>query len=172
MTLRISADEYRRVHELPAGTIRSLQSRQRRRGQTTRRRGFARLGAGPAVLRDYVKSMKHYWHEAAYIPDVADTAAAWKRRAARYGSSMRTSSLSARLEQFASAEVRMRWSGGTCRLVPAHPDTPGQLPSADLSLDAVASLVGSLALPFVTADLGPSRRRVLEGHRGRDGQVS
>jgi hypothetical protein len=30
------------------------------------------------VLRDYVKSMKHRWHEAAYIPETADFAAAWK----------------------------------------------------------------------------------------------
>jgi hypothetical protein len=30
------------------------------------------------VLRDYVKSMKHYWHEAAYIPDTVGHAAAWK----------------------------------------------------------------------------------------------
>ena len=29
---------------------------------------------GPAVVRDYTKSMKHYWHEAAYIPDLADAA--------------------------------------------------------------------------------------------------
>jgi hypothetical protein len=38
----------------------------------------AELGPGPAVLRDYVKSMKHYGDEAAFIPDIADTAAAWK----------------------------------------------------------------------------------------------
>jgi len=31
---------------------------------------------GPGVLRDYVKSMKHYWHEAAYISNTADHAAA------------------------------------------------------------------------------------------------
>jgi hypothetical protein len=30
------------------------------------------LGAGPGVLRDYTKSMKHYWHEATYIPDTPD----------------------------------------------------------------------------------------------------
>jgi len=37
-----------------------------------------RLGPGSAVLRDYVKSMKHHWHQAAYIPDAVDRAAAWK----------------------------------------------------------------------------------------------
>jgi hypothetical protein len=32
-------------------------------------------------------------------------------------------------EQFKSAEARTWWAGGTCRLVTAHPDTPGDLPS-------------------------------------------
>ena len=38
----------------------------------------AALAGKGVVLRDYVKSMKHYWDEAAYIPDAADHAAAWK----------------------------------------------------------------------------------------------
>jgi hypothetical protein len=32
----------------------------------------ARLGRGPAILKDFVKSQKHYWAEACFIPDVAD----------------------------------------------------------------------------------------------------
>lgn len=39
-------------------------------------RACAELGSGPAVLRDYTKSMKHYWAEAAFIPRVDDVAAA------------------------------------------------------------------------------------------------
>ncbi|MEU7679372.1 hypothetical protein AB0C42_31690 [Micromonospora taraxaci] len=34
------------------------------------------LGAGPAVSRDYSKSMKHYWDGAAFIPDLGEGAAA------------------------------------------------------------------------------------------------
>ncbi len=30
------------------------------------------LGTGSAVVRDYSKSMKHYWQEAMFIPDVAN----------------------------------------------------------------------------------------------------
>jgi hypothetical protein len=37
-----------------------------------------RLGDGPAVLRDYTKSMKHYWDEAVFIPSLADGSAAWR----------------------------------------------------------------------------------------------
>ncbi|GHF62764.1 hypothetical protein GCM10018790_46000 [Kitasatospora xanthocidica] len=33
----------------------------------------ARLGgSGPAIVKDYVKSRKHEWHEACYVPDLAD----------------------------------------------------------------------------------------------------
>ena len=30
------------------------------------------------MVRDYVKSMKHYWHKAAFIPEVSDADAAWR----------------------------------------------------------------------------------------------
>src|SRR5207302_6364199 len=33
---------------------------------------ISKLGDGPVVLKDYVKSQKHYWFEACYIPDPAD----------------------------------------------------------------------------------------------------
>ncbi|MFE3505910.1 ATP-grasp domain-containing protein [Kitasatospora sp. NPDC059160] len=35
----------------------------------------ARLGGtGPAIVKDYVKSRKHEWHEACYVPELADLA--------------------------------------------------------------------------------------------------
>ncbi|MEV7937343.1 ATP-grasp domain-containing protein [Kitasatospora sp. NPDC088264] len=35
----------------------------------------ARLGgSGPAIVKDYVKSRKHEWHEACYVPELADLA--------------------------------------------------------------------------------------------------
>ncbi|WP_051838765.1 ATP-grasp domain-containing protein [Streptomyces sp. NRRL WC-3742] len=36
----------------------------------------ARLGgSGPAIVKDYVKSRKHEWHEACYVPELADLTA-------------------------------------------------------------------------------------------------
>ncbi|MGW1179037.1 ATP-grasp domain-containing protein [Kitasatospora sp. NPDC002543] len=36
----------------------------------------ARIGGrGPAIVKDYVKSRKHEWHEACYVPELADLAA-------------------------------------------------------------------------------------------------
>lgn len=34
----------------------------------------AELGAAPAMLKDFVKSQKHYWNEACFIPDASDGA--------------------------------------------------------------------------------------------------
>jgi hypothetical protein len=103
-------------------------------GEQEFRTACARLGPGPAVLSDYVKSMKHYWHEAAYIPD---DAAAWKV-AARFrelrGDEFADGFVLRRFEQFTSGEARTWWGGGTWRLVTAHPDTPGDLPP-DIDLD-------------------------------------
>ncbi len=82
--LRTSPEQYRRAHELPgwyaalAGvTPRSVWTTG---GDRDAFDGACRdLGRGPAVVRDYSKSMKHYWHEAAFIPDLADRATAWTR---------------------------------------------------------------------------------------------
>ena len=76
-----------------------------------------------------------------------------------------------RYEQLTSSEARTWWVGETCRLITAHPDTPGDLPP-DINLAPFAPLIGSIALPFVTADLAlraDGTWRVIELG---DGQVS
>jgi hypothetical protein len=135
----------------------------------------AQLGPGPAVLRDYTKSMKHYWHEAAFIPDVGDPAASWTV-ASRFRQ-LRDDDFTGgfvlrRFERFVGAETRTWWLDGVCRLIGPHPDTPHDTPPADLDLTAITPLVGALGLPFATVDL--ARRddgawRVIEVG---DGQVS
>jgi hypothetical protein len=177
--LRTSAAQYRRAHELPGwypalAPVTPAAAWTAGDGEREFRAACARLGPGPAVLRDYVKSMKHYWHQAAYIPDVADHAAAWKV-AARFRE-LREDEFTGgfvlrRFEEFTSAEARTWWAGGTCRLVTAHPDTPGDLP-LDIDLAPFTPLIGSLGLPFVTADLAlraDGTWRVIELG---DGQVS
>jgi ATP-grasp domain, R2K clade family 3 len=113
------------------------------------------LGSGPAVLRDYTKSMKHHRHEAVYIPDLADTDAAWTV-AGRYRQlrdDFTGGLVLRRFERFGSAEVRAWWVHGVCRLVGPLPDTPHDNPPADLDLSTVAPLVAALRPPFVTVDL-------------------
>jgi hypothetical protein len=179
VTLRTSAEQYRQAHELPGwypalAQVTPAAAWTAGDAEQQFRTACVHLGPGPAVLRDYVKSMKHYWHEAAYIPDTADHPAAWKV-AARFRE-LREDEFTGgfvlrRYEQFTSAEARTWWAGGTCRLVTAHPDTPGDLPP-DINLAPFTPLIGSLALPFVTADLAlraDGTWRVIEVG---DGQVS
>jgi hypothetical protein len=135
----------------------------------------AQLGPGPAVLRDYVKSMKHYWDEAAFIPDAADLAAV-RKVAARFrelrGEDFTGGFVIRRFEELTSAEVRTWWAGGTCRLITAHPDTPGDQPPPGIDVTPFAPLISQLGLPFVTADLArraDGQWRIIELG---DGQVS
>jgi len=179
ITLRTSAGQYRRAHELPGwypalAPVTPAAVWTAGDGEEEFRAACARLGPGPAVLRDYVKSMKHYWHQAAYIPDTAGHAAAWKVAASfreLRGDDFTGGFVLRRFEKFTSAEARTWWAGGTCRLVTAHPDTPGDLPPV-IDLAPFTALIGSLGLPFVTADLAlraDGTWRVIELG---DGQVS
>jgi hypothetical protein len=177
--LRTNAEQFRRAHELP-GWHHALAAVTPQAAWTDGddEAGFGlackSLAAGPAVLRDYVKSMKHRWHEAAYIPDVADHAAAWKV-ASRFRE-LRDDEFTGgfvlrRFEDFPSAEARTWWVDGACALTSAQPDTPGDLPP-DIDLSPFAPLIRDLGLPFVTADLAlraDNRWRLIELG---DGQVS
>ncbi|CCH30848.1 ATP-grasp domain-containing protein [Actinosynnema sp. NPDC047251] len=179
VTLRTTPEQYRRAHELPnwyaalsahtpastwtTGTDRDAFDHARRE-----------LGPGPAVLRDYTKSMKHHWHEAAFIPELGDRDAAWAV-AGRFRE-LRDDDLAGgfvlrRFEDFASAEVRTWWVDGVCRSAGPHPDTPHDLPPAP-DLAPLTPLIAALALPFATADLvrrADGTWRVVELG---DGQVS
>ncbi|GID59740.1 ATP-grasp domain-containing protein [Actinoplanes couchii] len=179
-SLRTGAAHYRQGHELP-GWYATAAAVTPRTTWTTGddpadfREACARLGGGPTVLRDWTKSMKHYWHEAAYIPDTADSAAAWTV-AARFrelrGDDFTGGFVVRSYERFHGAEVRTWWVAGECRLVTAHPDTPADLPPDDLDLSRVTGPLRELALPFVTADLTrdqDGRWRLVEIG---DGQVS
>jgi ATP-grasp domain, R2K clade family 3 len=139
------------------------------------RPGGAELGAGPAVLRDHAKSMKHYWHEAAFIPDLADAERAWAV-AGRFRE-LRDEDLVGgfvlrRFERFGPAEVRTWWVDGECRLVGPHPDTADDRPDPGLDCSAVAPLVAGLRLPFVTVDLARREDGVWRVVELGDGQVS
>ncbi len=178
--LRTNAEQYRRAHELP-GWYSSLETLTPRSAWTVGddRDAFDRareeLGSGSAVLRDYTKSMKHYWHEAAFIPELDDPDAAWAV-ASRFRQlredDMTGGFVLRRFENFVSAEVRTWWIDGTCLLAGPHPDTPDDLPTTELDLSPLQPMIAELNLPFVTADLAlraDGRWRVIELG---DGQVS
>lgn len=179
-TLRTSPDQYRRGHELPGWYDRlreftpvSAWTRGDDRDAFDRAR--VQLGAGPAVLRDYTKSMKHHWYEAAYIPDTADPEQAWS--VARRMRELRDDDFAGgfvlrRFEDFTGAEVRTWWVDGACRLVTAHPDTADEAPPAGFEVPALAPALAALDLPFATVDLARRRDGLWRVIEAGDGQVS
>jgi ATP-grasp domain, R2K clade family 3 len=180
VTLRTSGEQYKQAHELPGwypslAAVTPLSTWAAGAEKEGFDRARAELGEGPAVLRDYTKSMKHYWHEAAYIPDLTDAAAAW-RVASRFRALREDDFVGGfvlrRFEQFTSAEVRTWWVHGECALIGAHPDTPSDLPASDVDTEAVAPLVAALGLPFVTVDLALRTDGVWRVVELGDGQVS
>ncbi|MEV6257582.1 ATP-grasp domain-containing protein [Nocardia sp. NPDC051911] len=160
VTLRTSAEQYRRAHELPGWNSALAEMTPRSvwtsgSGRAAFDHACRELGTGPAVLRDYTKSMKHYWHEAAFIPDVADPDAAWhvaRRFAELRGDDLTGGFVLRRFEHFRSAEVRTWWADGRCRLIGPHPDTPEDMPDVEFDPTSVEDAIAALGLLFVTAD--------------------
>ena len=180
VTLRTNPEQYQRAHELPgwypslaAVTPRSVWTVGDDRAAFDRARG--ELGPGAAVLRDYTKSMKHYWHEAALIPELDDRDAAWAV-ATRFrelrGEDMAGGFVLREFEHFVSVEVRTWWVGGECRLIGPHPDTAQDMPATEVDLTEVAPLIAGLGLPFVTADVALRADGVWRVIELGDGQVS
>ncbi|GIJ35045.1 hypothetical protein Vse01_41930 [Micromonospora sediminimaris] len=180
VTLRTSPEQYRQAHELPgwyaalaAYTPTSVWTGGDLRADFDRVR--VELGNGPAVLRDYTKSMKHYWHEAVFIPDLADSETAWKV-ASRLRHLREDDFVGGfvlrRYERFTSVEARTWWVNGVCVLVSAHPDTPNDVPHLDVDLVAVTPVIAALGLPFITVDLALRDDGVWRIIEIGDGQVS
>ncbi|MET9317350.1 ATP-grasp domain-containing protein [Kribbella sp. NPDC003505] len=173
VTLRTTPKSYRAAHELPGwyGELRDLTPQSVWTVGDDLGTVAQQLGNGPAVLRDYVKSMKHHWNEAAYIPDLSDRPAV--ERVAKRFRELRDDAFTGgyvvrRFEEFTGAEVRTWWVDGRCALVTPHPDTPDELPPGV----EVEALAGRITLPFVTVDLvrrADGAWRVVELG---DGQVS
>ncbi|MDT0530249.1 ATP-grasp domain-containing protein [Micromonospora sp. DSM 115977] len=180
VSLRTSGEQYRRAHELP-GWYPDLAELTPRSAWTvgTERAEFDRarraLGGGAAVLRDFTKSMKHHWHEAAFIPDLDDGDAAW-RVASRFldlrGDDLVGGLVLRRFERFTTAEVRTWWVDGVCVLVGAHPDSPHDTPPEAFDAGPVSGAVAALGLPFVTVDLALRADGVWRIVELGDGQVS
>lgn len=180
VTLRTTAEQYRSAHELPGWypmlkqvTPRTAWTHDADRADFDQAR--LAIGSGPAVLRDYCKSMKHYWHEATSIPDVQDRDAAWTV-ASRFLELREDEFVGGfvlrEFEPFVGPEIRTWWVGGQCVLAGPHPDTPDDQPPVPAEIDLITSAVRSLSLPFVTADLVQRADGIWRVVEVGDGQVS
>jgi hypothetical protein len=179
-TLRTGPDQYRRAHELPGWyaaleqfTPASVWTEGASRDEFDVVR--ASMASGPVVLRDYTKSMKHYWNEAMFIPDAADADKAWAI-AARFlelrGDSFVGGLVLRRFEPFSGAEVRTWWVDGQCALMTAHPDTPDTPLPGEIDPGRIREAVAELDLPFVTVDFAQRRDGAWRVVELGDGQVS
>ncbi|NEA60341.1 ATP-grasp domain-containing protein [Streptomyces sp. SID13666] len=183
-TLLTEPDRYRAAHELPGwyGTFEELTPRSvwlpvdaGRPPDTAALAALtAPLGGGPGIVKDFVKSRKHEWDEACYVPDLADTerlAAVTACFVERQGDFLAGGVVVRAFEQFTdTGEARVWWLDAQPVLVTAHPDTPQLRPRP--ALDRVQPLVAALGCRFVTTDLAlraDGQWRVIEVG---DGQVS
>ncbi|MGW6289884.1 ATP-grasp domain-containing protein [Streptomyces sp. NPDC055107] len=134
----------------------------------------APLGPGPGIVKDYVKSRKHEWHEACYVPELADAgrlAAVVGRFVGLQGTFLSGGLVLRSFEPFvAGGEARVWWVDGAAVLVTAHPDTPGAVSVPEPALPREA--VGRLGPRWVTTDLALREDGVWRVVEVGDGQVS
>ncbi|UFS98898.1 ATP-grasp domain-containing protein [Nocardia huaxiensis] len=136
------------------------------------------LGAGPGMVKDYVKSAKHAWETACYIPDLSDVAKVGRVVAAfvaEQDSYLAGGIVLRAFESFGSAgraatEARVWWLDGEPVFAGAHPDTPDRWPEP--VLDGVAECVRRLGARFVTTDLARREDGLWRVVEVGDGQVS
>lgn len=139
----------------------------------------ARLPPGAGIVKDYVKSRKHEWEQACFVPDLADTAGLARvvRRFVELQAQFLAGGVVLRgFETFAkpesvAAEVRVWWLDGEPRLLTPHPDSPYEH-ALEPDLAPIQPAVRSLGCRFVTTDVAlrdDGAWRVVEVG---DGQVS
>ncbi|MGX1883073.1 ATP-grasp domain-containing protein [Streptomyces sp. NPDC055287] len=134
----------------------------------------APLGRGPAVVKDFVKSRKHEWDEACFVPSLADTekfSAVVRRFLELQEDSFAGGLVVREYESFVpGGEARVWWLDGEPVLTTAHPDSPGDLPAP--GLDAVRPAVRALGCRWVTTDMALREDGVWRVVEAGDGQVS
>lgn len=141
------------------------------------------LGGGPGVVKDYVKSRKHEWHEACFVPDLADvtdTTRVIRRMVELQGDDLAGGIVARAFEQFTqdadgrTLEARVWWVTGSAALITPHPDAPaGTRVDVPMAVcDAVGASVRALGAPFVTTDLALRSDGVWRVIEVGDGQVS
>ncbi|MFI6644142.1 ATP-grasp domain-containing protein [Streptomyces sp. NPDC050504] len=185
-SLRTGAAAYRRAHELPGwyGRFDTLTPRSVWRAGAEGAADpdglaalAAPLGAGPGIVKDYVKSRKHEWDEACFVPELSDRArlSAVVRRFVelQLGDGALAGGIVLRAyEAFVpGGEARAWWVDGEPVLVTAHPDTPEQLPGTKLD-GPLREAVRGLGCPWVTTDLALRADGVWRVVEVGDGQVS
>jgi len=190
--LRTSGAQYRAAHELPGwySTFEDLTPRSAwfaheplypppHAAVAVLAAALLAVGAQAAIVKDYVKSAKHLWETACFVPDLTDTDALEQVVAAFVAEQAEFLAGGIVLREFedfdgpdgrCGPETRVWWLDGRPVLVTAHPDTPRAIAEPDLT--EVAPRVGALPARFVTTDLIHRRDGAWRVVEVGDGQVS
>lgn len=182
--LLTDAEHYRRAHELPGWyeTFAAVTPRSAwlatEPGRSPSAEHLAELAAqlrpGAAIVKDYVKSRKHEWDEACFIPDLDDPqqlATVVGRFAELQGDFLAGGIVLRAFENLIGAEARVWWIDGEPALTTAHPDAADADPPT-VGTGVVAPLVRALDCRFVTTDLALRDDKVWRVVEVGDGQVS
>lgn len=178
--LRTSAAAYRQSHELPGWyeqftSVTAPTVWLDRPGITDLWEAARQLPTGAGIVKDWVKSIKHYWEEATYVPDVHDRAgleAVASRFLELRGNDLVGGVVVRVFESFERGEVRSWWVDGRCQILSSHPDTPGAVPSPGPPVERVERMVDQLTSPFVTVDWARTDQGTWRVVEVGDGQVS
>ncbi|MFJ8886642.1 ATP-grasp domain-containing protein [Streptomyces sp. NPDC102402] len=184
-SLLTDASAYRTAHELPgwyeafAGLTprsvwRALSAGEALPGPAVWSGLAGSLAPGPGIVKDFVKSRKHEWHEACFVPELADVdrlTGVVGRFVELQGDFLAGGVVLREYEPFVpGGEARVWWVDGEAVRVTAHPDTPGRVPEPGLG--AVGEAVRALGCRWVTTDLALRRDGVWRVVEVGDGQVS
>jgi hypothetical protein len=134
---------------------------------------------GPLVIKDFVKSAKHYWDEACFVPnphDFAQLRSVCERLIELRGDQFVGGIVLRAFEDFVGPEIRSWWINGELILMTPHPDLPEDIAvNIDLRAFDLASFsksVHDLHCPFVTLDVVEDADGELRVVEVGDGQVS
>ncbi|MCP2338843.1 ATP-grasp domain-containing protein [Actinomadura rupiterrae] len=175
-------EDYQRAHELPgwhdtfAGLTPNSVWRELSPGQDPGDLAelVRPLRGGPGIVKDYVKSCKHEWDEACFVPDVHDLArlrAVVTKMIALQEDYLAGGVVVREYERLdEDGEARVWWVDGEPALVGPHPDTPGTEPRPELA--EVAPVVRALGCRFITTDLARRADGAWRVVEVGDGQVS
>ncbi|WP_330288833.1 ATP-grasp domain-containing protein [Streptomyces sp. NBC_00576] len=187
--LLVAPEQYRAAHELPGWYPMFVDVtpvsvwRPTKPGEVLTAEDLAVLAEslppGPGIVKDYVKSRKHEWEQACFLPDLADAVGVIRvvRRFVELqeeflagGVVLRSFETFAKPESVA-AEVRVWWLDGEPRLLTPHPDGPFECELVP-DLGHIGSAVQRLGCRFVTTDVALRADGVWRVVEVGDGQVS
>lgn len=108
------------------------------------------------IIKDFVKSRKHEWAEACYVPSVEELPRVLSNFLSLQGEDINGGIVIREFEEFDKnvGEVRAWWVHGELVTITAHPDTPQVFSRPDEDfLGRVGRAVAALRCSFVTTDI-------------------